>query len=101
MHGIGYVWIPELGGRRRRVRDAPPSAWQVEAFAAYADHLRSAEFRAGFDRVREMTAARPTAIMCAQASPYRCHRRLISHGRSCTVSKWRTFSARNGASVTG
>ena len=65
-HGIGYVWIPELGGRRRRARDAPPSAWQVEAFAAYADHLRSTEFRAGFDRVLEMMAARPTAIMCAR-----------------------------------
>jgi len=78
VRGIGYAWIPELGGRRRRARDAPPSAWQVEAFAAYADHLRSAEFRAGFDRVLEMMAARPTAIMCAEASPYRCHRRLIS-----------------------
>jgi len=77
-HGIDYAGVPELGGRRRRPRDAPPSPWQVEAFAAYADHLRSAEFRAGFDRVVETMAARPTAIMCAEASPYRCHRRLIS-----------------------
>jgi uncharacterized protein (DUF488 family) len=77
-HGIRYRWIPELGGRRRRARDAPPSAWQVEAFAAYADHLRSAEFHSGFERVLEMMAGGPTAIMCAEASPYRCHRRLIS-----------------------
>src|SRR5262245_40240012 len=77
-HGVRYVWIPELGGRRRRARDAPPSAWQVEAFAAYADHMQSDEFRAGFDRLLEMIAGGPTAVMCAEASPYHCHRRLIS-----------------------
>ena len=77
-HGIGYLWIPELGGRRRRPRDAPPSAWRVDAFAAYAEHLNSPEFHAGFERLRAAMAAGPTAIMCAEASPYRCHRRLIS-----------------------
>ena len=80
--GIGYRWIPALGGRRRRARDAPPSPWRVDAFAAYAEHMRSAEFRAGIDQLRAATAlATPgglTAIMCAEASPYRCHRRLIS-----------------------
>jgi uncharacterized protein (DUF488 family) len=77
-HGLRYRWIPELGGRRRRPPAAPPSAWQVEAFAAYADHMRSTEFGAGFARVLEMTAGGPTAIMCAEASPYHCHRRLIA-----------------------
>ena len=76
--GIRYRWIPELGGRRRRPRDAPPSAWQVDAFAAYADHMRGPEFRAGFDRLLAMMAGGPTAVMCAEASPYHCHRRLIS-----------------------
>ena len=77
-HGLRYVWIPELGGRRRRAGVAPPSAWRVPAFAAYAEHLNSPEFRAGFERLRAAMAAGPTAIMCAEASPYRCHRRLIS-----------------------
>src|SRR5262252_987459 len=57
---------------------APPSYWRVAAFAAYADHLRSAEFRAGWDELCAALAERPTAIMCAEATPYRCHRRLIS-----------------------
>jgi uncharacterized protein (DUF488 family) len=78
LRGIRYVWIPELGGRRRRAPDAPRSAWRVAAFAAYADHLNSAEFRAGFDKVLAAMADGPTAIMCAEASPYSCHRRLIS-----------------------
>lgn len=76
--GIGYRWLPALGGRRRRPKGAPPSAWRVEAFAAYADHLNTPEFRAGFEELLAMLAARPTAVMCAEASPYRCHRRLIS-----------------------
>jgi uncharacterized protein (DUF488 family) len=77
-HGIRYLWVPELGGRRRRPRDAPPSAWQVEAFAAYADHTRSDEFRVGFGLVLELMAGAPTALMCAEGSPYHCHRRLIA-----------------------
>ncbi|HMF42932.1 MAG TPA: DUF488 domain-containing protein [Polyangia bacterium] len=76
--GIAYLWIPGLGGHRRRAADAPPSYWRVAAFAAYADHLRSAEFRAGWDELCAALAERPTAIMCAEATPYRCHRRLIS-----------------------
>jgi uncharacterized protein (DUF488 family) len=77
-HGMRYVWIPKLGGRRRRASAAPPSAWRVEAFAAYADHMNSPEFRAGFDELLAAMAAGPTAIMCAEAFPYSCHRRLIA-----------------------
>jgi uncharacterized protein (DUF488 family) len=77
-HGIEYLWLPALGGHRRRAAGAPPSPWQVEAFAAYAEHMTTPEFRSGLDELMVSLAARPTAIMCAEASPYRCHRRLIS-----------------------
>jgi uncharacterized protein (DUF488 family) len=40
--------------------------------------MRSPEFRAGLASLMLEWAARPTAIMCAEAWPYRCHRRLIS-----------------------
>jgi uncharacterized protein (DUF488 family) len=76
--GIDYLWLPALGGHRRRGADAPPSPWHVEAFAAYADHMRSPEFHVGIEHLLTVLADRPTAIMCAEASPYRCHRRLIS-----------------------
>jgi uncharacterized protein (DUF488 family) len=76
--GMAYLWLPALGGRRRRAAGAPPSPWQVEAFAAYAEHIETAEFRAGFDELMASRAGGPTAVMCAEASPYRCHRRLIS-----------------------
>jgi len=77
-HGIDYLWLPALGGHRRRASGAPPSPWQVAAFAAYADHMRGAEFHAGIEALLASLADRATAIMCAEASPYRCHRRLIS-----------------------
>jgi uncharacterized protein (DUF488 family) len=77
-HDVRYLWIPALGGRRRRAPDAPPSAWRVDAFAAYADYMCTPEFRAGVDELFQSAALGATAIMCAEASPYRCHRRLIS-----------------------
>jgi uncharacterized protein (DUF488 family) len=76
--GIAYLWLPALGGRRHRPRGAPPSPWRVEGFAAYADYMLGAEFRGGIEQLLAALALRPTAIMCAEASPYRCHRRLIS-----------------------
>jgi uncharacterized protein (DUF488 family) len=77
-NGIAYLWIPELGGRRHRARSAPPSPWRVAGFAAYADYMRGPDFRAGIDQLLAHCALGPTAVMCAEASPYRCHRRLIS-----------------------
>jgi uncharacterized protein (DUF488 family) len=77
-HGLAYLWLPALGGRRHRKKGAPPSAWQVPAFAAYAEHLNTPEFRAGWEALLAAMARAPTAVMCAEASPYKCHRRLIS-----------------------
>ena len=98
--GIDYLWLPALGGHRRRPAGAPPSPWHVAAFAAYADHMRSPEFHAGIAELLTALAAHPTAIMCAEASPYRSHRRLISDGRRCTASRSCTCSTNGGASGT-
>lgn len=76
--GVGYLWVPELGGRRKPVPGSPNGAWRNPAFQGYADHLASAEFAQGLARVLESAAARPTALMCAESVWWRCHRRLIS-----------------------
>jgi uncharacterized protein (DUF488 family) len=76
--GLEYAHLPELGGRRSGARDSPNDGWEVAAFRAYADHLRSAEFAAGHARLVALASRRRTAVMCAEAQPWRCHRRLIA-----------------------
>lgn len=77
--GIDYVHLPGLGGRRSgRLPESPNGAWRVESFNAYADHLHSAEFQADFEQLVALAAKRRTAIMCAEALPFQCHRRIIA-----------------------
>lgn len=76
--GIRYEHLGELGGRRRVQPDSPNDAWTVSAFRGYADYLRTPEFAAGRRRLAETASERRTAIMCAEAAPWRCHRRLIA-----------------------
>src|SRR5262245_55226017 len=76
--GIEYVWLPGLGGRRPRKNDSPHTAWQVDAFAGYADHMESEEFLEAAEQLLEVGQRARTAIRCAEALPQRCHRRLIS-----------------------
>jgi uncharacterized protein (DUF488 family) len=77
--GIAYRHFPELGGRRReRLPASPNTAWRVEAFNAYADHLQSAEAKAALDELVQLAGETPTAFMCAEALPWQCHRRVIA-----------------------
>jgi uncharacterized protein (DUF488 family) len=75
--GIGYRHLPELGGRRKAVPGSPNGGWEVGQFQGYADHMASPEFRAGLDRLVELAGQRRTAVMCAEAQWWRCHRRLL------------------------
>lgn len=78
-HGICYEHFPELGGRRRARPDSRNSAWRNASFRGYADHMETEEFQHGIRRLLEAaTVAGPTAITCAEAVWWRCHRSLIS-----------------------
>jgi uncharacterized protein (DUF488 family) len=76
--GVAYAWLPALGGRRSPRPDSPHVAWREPAFRAYADHMESEEFRAGLDELLALARVRPTAVLCAEAVPWRCHRQLIA-----------------------
>lgn len=76
--GIEYRWAPALGGRRSRRKDSPHTAWRVPAFAGYADHMDTAEFAAAAGELVEWARSRTVSVMCAEARPEQCHRRLIS-----------------------
>jgi uncharacterized protein (DUF488 family) len=76
--GIDYLHLEALGGRRDPAPDSPNTGWRVGQFRGYADHMATAEFQDAADRLVELAGGRPTAVMCAEAQWWRCHRRLLS-----------------------
>ena len=77
--GIGYEHFPDLGGRRKARKDSRNTAWRNESFRGYADHMETAEFARGIERLREMADSHGgTAVMCAEAVWWKCHRSLIA-----------------------
>jgi uncharacterized protein (DUF488 family) len=77
--GIEYRHFAALGGRRSKRRDASPNtAWRVAAFNAYADHAHSGEFLAALADLIALAEICRTAVMCAEALPWQCHRRVLA-----------------------
>ncbi len=76
--GIDYIPMPEFGGRRKTHLDSPNDAWRVAAFRGYADYMATPEFELARTRLMELAARTNTAVMCAEAVWWRCHRRLIA-----------------------
>lgn len=78
-HGVRYVHIRELGGYRKSLREeSPNSGWRVRGFRNYADFMLTSAFTSIIDGLLKLAGQATTAIMCAEANPYRCHRQLIS-----------------------
>lgn len=77
--GIRYEHFPELGGRRKPRPDSTNTAWRNDSFRGYADHMETPSFQRGVERLVKLAASvGPTAIMCAEAVWWRCHRSLIA-----------------------
>jgi len=78
-HGIRYEHFPELGGKRKSKPDSRNTAWRNASFRGYADYMETEPFRKGIERLLDVAGkAGPTAIMCAEAVWWRCHRSLIA-----------------------
>ena len=76
--GIDYHAFPDLGGRRTPRPDSPHTAWRNAAFRGYADYMDTPEFNDAMRRLEPIAAKRRTAILCAEALWWHCHRALIS-----------------------
>ena len=79
--GIRYVSLRALGGRRGKQKGIDPgtnAGWTVEAFRNYADYALGEPFREGLRALLALAADAPTAIMCAEAVWWRCHRRIVA-----------------------
>jgi uncharacterized protein (DUF488 family) len=97
-HGIRYEHFAELGGKRKSKPDSRNTAWRNVSFRAYADYMETEQFQRGIERLLnfagqgaaawaaaeakhdgwEAVTPCPTAIMCAEAVWWRCHRSLIA-----------------------
>ncbi|HJQ19194.1 MAG TPA: DUF488 domain-containing protein [Gemmatimonadaceae bacterium] len=77
-HGIRYAWMPELGGRRSAAKDSPNTGWRVAGFRGYADYMATAEFADAVAALVRLARDGRTAVMCAEALWWQCHRRLIA-----------------------
>lgn len=104
--GIRYLWMRELGGRRKKVlQESPNTGLRNESFRNYADYMMTEEFAEGIGRLLEIASRSDlilpspraddkggaprsgTAIMCAERVYFQCHRMLVSdylvaHGHS-------------------
>jgi uncharacterized protein (DUF488 family) len=77
--GIAYRHFGGLGGRRgKRSPGSPNTGWRVDAFNAYADYMAGPEFTAALDDLTSAAVDTRAAVMCSEAVPWRCHRRLIA-----------------------
>ena len=95
--GIAYVWMKELGGRRKKIRnDSPNTSLRNDSFRNYADYMLTPDFAQGIERLLEIAQQKAgplgeieagsstslvmsnTAIMCAERVYFQCHRMLVS-----------------------
>ncbi len=80
-HGIGYEHIAALGGLRGKARDVPPALnglWTNDSFHNYADYALGEPFQSGLTHLIDIGHRTPTAVMCAEAVWWRCHRRIVA-----------------------
>ena len=76
--GFQYRHLPELGGLRKPKKDSVNDGWRNASFRGYADYMQTDEFLKALEELMADSRLQPTAIMCAEAVPWRCHRSLIA-----------------------
>jgi uncharacterized protein (DUF488 family) len=76
--GIEYRWQRALGGLRHAHKDSINTGWRNASFRGYADYMRTPEFAAAVAELLNSAQHTQTALMCAEAVPWRCHRSLVA-----------------------
>jgi uncharacterized protein (DUF488 family) len=83
---IEYRHLKLLGGLRKPAKESINLAWRNLSFRGYADYMQSEDFQAGLAELESLAAKKKSAIMCAEAVPWRCHRSLVAD--ALTVRGW-------------
>ncbi len=82
--GIIYAPMPALGGLRRARPDSINTGWQNPTCRGFADYMQTPAFASAIAELLALAGQPPspdapmTAVMCAEAVPWRCHRSLIA-----------------------
>jgi uncharacterized protein (DUF488 family) len=77
--GIRYLWMKELGGRRKKIRDDSPNVGLRNAsFRNYADYMLTEDFERAIAELVRIAEHSRTAYMCAERVYFKCHRMLVS-----------------------
>jgi uncharacterized protein (DUF488 family) len=75
---LDYVLLPALGGLRHARKDSHNTGWRNASFRGFADYMQTPDFADGLEQLISLSHAQRTAIMCAEAVPWRCHRSLVA-----------------------
>lgn len=86
---ISYRHLKDLGGLRHAKKDSINTGWINASFRGYADYMQTPTFFQGLEKLEKIAKKKTTAIMCAEAVPWRCHRSLVAD--ALTVRKWKVF----------
>jgi len=110
---ITYHHLADLGGLRHSRKGSSNQGWHNASFRGYADYMQTPDFRRGISQLLEL-AVKQTAIMCAEAVPWRCHRSMIGDAllargyevvdifdkRKTQIETMTTFARVSGTSIT-
>ncbi|AFL82467.1 hypothetical protein Aeqsu_3029 [Aequorivita sublithincola DSM 14238] len=77
-YGIEYTHLVNLGGRRKPIPNSKNDAWRLDSFKGYADYMETETFQKSLKILEEIASEKNTAIMCAEAVWWSCHRSMIS-----------------------
>jgi uncharacterized protein (DUF488 family) len=75
---LSYRHMTALGGLRHALPDSTNTGWRNASFRGFADYMQTTAFADALEKLLTLAAEKPTAIMCAEAVPWRCHRSLIA-----------------------
>lgn len=78
LENIEYIHLKELGGLRHALKDSPNTGWRNKSFQGYADYMQTPAFENALEALIQISHGKRTAIMCAEALPWRCHRSLVA-----------------------
>ncbi len=96
--GLGYTHLAALGGRRHGRKTSENTGWRNASFRGYADYMDTTQFADGLAELMGLARRQTTAVMCAEAVPWRCHRSLIAD--ALLVKGWKVYDILSVAPAT-